>query len=239
MNILNIAICDDDKVFCEKLNMILESIEEKSDYKFEIDIYYSGEELLKELGKDKSYDVIYLDIHLDRITGIDVGHIIREKLEDENTKIFFVSGIKDYAMKLFKIRPMDFLIKPISQKAVEDGLKKAIELITKDKKVFRFTTSRTSYKIDVKDIIYFESEGRKLKIYTTDSNYEFYDKLSNVEKELSAQNFLTIHKSILVNYTHINSHKYNEVVLSNGNVLPISQSNRKRIRTELMTLFKG
>ena len=238
-NTIEIAICDDNKVFCERLHNMLDSIQQKGNYKFEIDVYYSGEELVKQLQALKEYDIIYLDIELDKLTGIDVGQIIREKLEDNNTKIFFVSGDQDYAMKLFKIRPMDFLIKPINYESVEEGLRKAIDLINKDKKVFRFSHSRTNYKINIKDIIYFESEGRIIKVHTKGSTYEYYDKLSNIEKLLREQNFLTIHKSIIVNYSHIVSYKYDEVALSNGKILPISQSNRKRIRTELMELFKG
>lgn len=59
------------------------------------------------------FDIVFLDIELPKISGIDIGKKIRDEMHDETTKIVYISGKDSYAMGLFDVRPLNFLIKPI------------------------------------------------------------------------------------------------------------------------------
>ncbi len=61
------------------------------------------------------YDILFLDIELFRMTGIEAGDFIRNRLEDRSMQIIYISGKSSYARELFKTQPMDFLVKPITQ----------------------------------------------------------------------------------------------------------------------------
>ncbi len=69
------------------------------------------------------FGLIFLDIEMQYVNGIEAGKIIREKMKDELTKIVYISGSDNYAMELFQVRPLDFLIKPISKDYWEDNCK--------------------------------------------------------------------------------------------------------------------
>lgn len=86
----------------------------------------------------------------------------------------------------------------------------------------------------MKDILYFESDGKKVKIVLLDQTHEFYSKLLEIEEELDNQDFIYIHKSYLVNYYHVIEYQYDHVKMSNKTILPISQQHRKSVRDKLL-----
>ncbi|MCR1841073.1 response regulator [Murimonas intestini] len=61
------------------------------------------------------YNIIFLDINLPGVGGVEIGEIIRQKMEDEMTHIVYISQQAGYAMELFKVRPLDFLIKSVNR----------------------------------------------------------------------------------------------------------------------------
>lgn len=232
----NITICDDEEFTCSEVeNMILEYAQSRS-IKVEIEIFYSGESLCKYLEKKDNMDILFLDIELDKLTGVDVGKILRNDMKNETTQIIYISSKESYAMKLFKIRPLDFLIKPLQIKEVEEVLDKAISLIELGNHFFEYHIGKTYYKVPIRDICYFKSDGKKIQIVTQnpDNIKEFYDKMDEIEEQVSEERFLRIHKSYLVHYSYILEYKYDCVKMTNGEILAISQSSRKDVRMKLM-----
>ena len=65
------------------------------------------------------YDLIFLDIEFPKMDGIEIGKYIREIKKDNITQIVYVSGRKKYAMALFPVRPLDFIVKPLEDKQLE------------------------------------------------------------------------------------------------------------------------
>ena len=108
---LHIAIVDDEAGVCGQIEMLIQEYAEKQKTEIEIDVLFSGEELIRFLSQRKSYDLILLDIELAELNGVAVGKIIREKFDDYATKSAYVSGKTHYAMELFQISPIDFLKK--------------------------------------------------------------------------------------------------------------------------------
>ena len=102
---IQIAICDDEDKICLQLKDILGSISDEKSVEFIIQIFQCGEDLCKSL-KDKDYDLIFLDIELPKINGIEVGKYIREKLNNEIVQIAYISAKTEYAMELFDYRPI-------------------------------------------------------------------------------------------------------------------------------------
>ena len=88
---IQIAICDDEDKICLQLKDILGSISDEKSVEFIIQIFQCGEDLCKSL-KDKDYDLIFLDIELPKINGIEVGKYIREKLNNEIVQIAYISA---------------------------------------------------------------------------------------------------------------------------------------------------
>lgn len=227
---LKIAICDDETAICEQLEDILEKICKEFLKELEWDVFYSGEELCSHLYKDNYYDLIFLDIELKEMNGVEVGHMIRNKMLNETTKIVYISGKETYAMELFKIRPFDFVVKPFDYEGIKNIIKTALKVIQKDYSTFKYTVDYKTYSISTRDILYFESRNRKIIMHKINVTAEFYGKLKDINKELQRFKFIQIHKSYLVNYNHIIKLEYNQVTLTNKKTIPISQANRARVR---------
>jgi DNA-binding LytR/AlgR family response regulator len=232
---LRIAICDDDKQLCLELKSILNEISENSDENFEISTFYGGEELYEFLEVGNRFDLIFLDIELCEINGVEVGRKIREELNDELTQIVYISGKDTYAMELFDIRPLNFLVKPLVEDKVELVVKRARKLIKTTNQYYEYKAGNVYFNVLISDILYFESSGRKVKIILKDGEVkEYYGKLSEVEEKLKKNDFFSIHKSYLINYNHVIEYTYEYVKMSNNEILGISQNNRKAVREKLL-----
>ena len=82
---MKIAICDDDTGTCEELRKILENISTKKDM---IHIYNAGEELLGDISNGYIYDVVYLDIELPGLNGVEVGQVLREQVKKPGSDLY-------------------------------------------------------------------------------------------------------------------------------------------------------
>ena len=80
--------------------------------------FFSGKELLEDIEKSGVCDLLFLDIELGDYTGVEVGKKIRSDIRYESMQIVFVSAKDNYAMQLFDIRPMNFLVKPVKYERV-------------------------------------------------------------------------------------------------------------------------
>jgi DNA-binding LytR/AlgR family response regulator len=231
---LRIAICDDDKIICQQLEDMLADIEEENNEQFEVEVFYSGEELYRFLKKNNRYNLIFLDIEMRDLNGVEVGKKIRDEMNDETTQIVYISGREDYAMDLFEVRPLNFLIKPVSKSKVEAAVNKAIKILGESKHFYEYKNGNVNFSVPVGDILYFESDGRKVNIILMDDVKVFYGKLSEVEDKLRSQDFIMIHKSYLINFNHVVEYTYDYVKMSNKETLTISQNNRKAVREQLL-----
>jgi DNA-binding LytR/AlgR family response regulator len=231
---LHIAICDDESTICAQIEDILLSLRDTLPVKIEIEVFYSGDDLYRFITSGACIDLLFLDIELNTLNGIEIGKKIREELNNEATQIIYISGKESYALELFEIRPLNFLIKPLQANKIEKSVRKAIEFFEKGNQFFEFKNGRNLIRIPVKNIQYFESNGRKIKVFTQNEVYEFYGKLSEIEQLLCGKDFFQIHKSYLVNYFHVAEYQYESIRLTNKEELAISQQNRKSVGNWLL-----
>lgn len=236
---MQIAICDDDKIICADIETILFKIASVLKITIDIEVFYTGEEIEKYLLSGINYDIIFLDIELQSTKGTKIGDTIRNKLRNENTFIIYISSKESYALSLFKTRPLDFLVKPITEKDIERVFLLALELSNRNNEYFEFKVGQKLHKTKIKDILYFESSNKKCCMVTIDGAIEFYAKLSDIIEQLNRTDFLAIHKSYLVNYQKIIEFQYDKVIMLNGVELPISQNRRKQIRYQQIRLRRG
>ncbi|MCM1102202.1 MAG: LytTR family DNA-binding domain-containing protein [Clostridium sp.] len=206
---------------------------QKNNLKMDIQVWSSGEELCKYLEQGGRPDILFLDIELIELSGIQVGNFIRNTMEDREMQIVYISNHSSYAQELFKTQPMDFLVKPITARQIEGALDLAIKLIGKGAERFEFQNGRDYYYISYGEIIYFESEGRKIKIVAQGAEKEFYGAIRELEQKLPKE-FLAIHRSYVVNRTHVVRYTYETVEMDNGTILSISKAYRKQVRERLL-----
>lgn len=233
-----IAVCDDENVICGSIFNILKKISEDISICFETDCFNTGEELCREM-KRTNYDLIFLDIELPKMNGIEVGRYIRENLKNEVIQIAYISSKQDYAMELFEMRPINFLVKPLNYEKIRKIIDKFLTVSETDAHIFKFKIGREFHKILLSNILYFCSNGRKVHLIAQNEEFEFYGSLENIYSELKDSKFLFVHKSFIVNYKHIKGYEYEQITMINNAVIPISQPRRKAVRSMFIELEEG
>ena len=226
---LKILICDDDELFSKELENKLEQYEINHRDEFDIKQAANGEEALKKL-QEEQWDVLFLDIEMPEINGVEVGMRVREQLQNYGLKIIYVSSQRGYAMDLFKVDTFDFLIKPVAYEELENVLDKLMNVLNRGRDMFTYRKKGQTARCRLEDILYFESRLRKTIVVTTQKEDEFYAPLKDVYEELKDKKFFYCHKSMLVNYDRVAEFHYDKLVLDNGEELEISQAKRKEVR---------
>ena len=227
---LRIAICDDEKILCSQIEKILLEYSKLNFLEMDIEVFLSGEELCRYIEEKYGFDLIYLDIEMDIMNGIEVGKKIRKQLKDYKTEIVYVSGKDSYDRQLFDLQPLNFISKPVKSSEVIENLNLAISRAENSNYKFTYKKRSEVYKIPIKDIIYFEGFGKQIKIITINHMDTFYGKIDDVFKNVAGHQFIKNHRSYIINYMHTTVFKYDEVTMSNGVSLPISQSKRKEVK---------
>ena len=226
---MRILICDDDPVFCDELERDLEQYEIIHRLEFEILKVFSGEQALDALAQG-DWDVLFMDIEMPTINGVEAGKRVREQLQNYSLKIIYVSSRQEYAMDLFKVDTFDFLIKPVAYEELEAVLDKLQKTLDRNGEMFVYRKKGQAVRCRLEDILYFESWLKKTIIVTRQKEDDFYAPLKDIYEELKDKKFFYCHKSILVNYDRVAEFHYDRLVLDNGKELEISQSKRKEVR---------
>lgn len=227
-----IGICDDDKILCALLEEQLDALSAAFSEKFEIEVWYSGEGLESDLKKGIGLDILFLDIELFQRNGIEVGNFIREELEDMDVHIVYISAKESYAMQLFKIQPLDFLIKPVSSEKLKEVLARSMKQKKNAGRYFEYQKGTQFVRVPLKEILYFMSMDKKILMIKRDGREEFYGKLKSVAEQLPAD-FLMIHQSYIIHQEWVSEYSYESVKMMNGDILSISKPYRKEVRAKI------
>lgn len=225
---LNIAICDDDEQFVNSLEDLLYDYLKNNNYKADIQIFTDPDDFIKYLN-DESVDLLFLDIEFEKITGIDIGNNLRKNLHNDLIQIVFVSATESYAMQLFNIRPFDFLVKPVDYKKVNYLMEEYNRIYRVQQNFFEYHMGKQVYKIDEQAVLYFQSEGRKIKMVTSIGDKQFYGKLSEVAEKLKANSFFQVHKSYIINSRYVLEYGKEHVVMTNKERIPVSRPMREKL----------
>lgn len=168
---LNIAICDDDIQITGKIERLLQDIAKRNFVDTEIEVFWNGKSLADAIAAGERYDVIYLDIEMDKEDGISAARRIRTY--DKNVRIIYVTSHESYMRESFEVRPFQFLVKPVTDKIMEKCFKSVYEDINSEDFYFRYSYQRMNHKVPIKDILYFESNKRKIFIVTEQDNNKY------------------------------------------------------------------
>ena len=237
---IQIAVCDDENVVINQIESLLLLICNRKGMKADIDAFNSGNTLEKEIISGTRYDLIFLDIQMDNGDGITVAKNIRKV--DENALLIYVSGYDKYLMELFRLDVFGFVKKPIDEMVFENLFLEAYQKICSKNFYYSFRYKSQEFKILCRDILYFESSGRQVKVHCNDGTLKVFNgKLSDVEAEIQKGKnpFLRIHQSYLVNYFLIRSRSKKEIVLVNDERLSISEDRQKNFSLEYGKLLRG
>jgi DNA-binding LytR/AlgR family response regulator len=228
---LRVAICDDDNNIINELEKILNQIVVSKGIYIDIDSFSDGSRLINYIGiNGQCYDIIFLDIEMNEMNGLQTAEKIRET--DEFVYIIYITCHENYALEAFDVHPYQFILKPFDEIIIEKYFFSIYEKIISGEFFYNFKSHKDFYRVPLKDIIYFDSKRRLINVHMYDGTiYTYYDKLNDVEKKLknSKLDFWRIHQSILVNTLYIRHKSFDSITLMDGEKYYISEDRRKHI----------
>ena len=227
---LNIAICDDEKNICTYIEKRTVECLAKADEEGNIKVFYDSAELI-ECCEDKTieFDIIFLDIKMKTLNGVECAKILREK--DISSLIVFVTSSAEYVFSGYEVKAFRYILKNDLVNAFERIFGECLNELNKNiKDFYTVKTASQVRNIPLSEILYFESNRRVINIHTHKEEVEFYGKLDDVEKTLAEKDFIRTHQSFLVNAHKIKSVKKDCVELSDGGILPVSKSKATAVK---------
>jgi len=180
------------------------------------------------LNAESDIDIVFLDVDMPELSGLDVADII-----SSHSSIIFTTAFPNYAVQAFEKNGSDFLLKPISFERFTKSVTKVQNLIKSQKvaehpaeEEYFFINPGTKGKVvqlKYSDIQYIEGLKNYVMIYTADNKYITYLSIQEIEKSIPATKFTRIHKSFIVNIDKIKYIDSNQVFIGQNIQLPIGR----------------
>lgn len=234
---IRIACCDDEKQQLELYKTMFTNIEMRQDIELNVEYFLSGNFMLERFQSEKNpFDLVYLDMDMDEKSGLDLAKEIRQNYHSD-CLILFLTNYPKYMQSSFDVRAFQYMIKPVQFEEFERKFNAARKYLEKDDK------NRVILKIDEDNVVFFTNEiyyiekeksSKQFLVYLEDKCVVAKGVLSAIENQLLEQHFMRTHRSYLVNMKHIRRIQKNDLVLSNGNLVPISRRKEKELKQQFM-----
>ena len=184
--------------------------------------------------KSNPVDLLFLDIQMPEISGIELAKIL-----PDFTKIIFTTAYPNYAVKGFELKALDYLVKPISllrfMQAVEriqETTEQQSSTPTIDQDYIFVKTEHRKMKIDLDEILYLKGMGDYCQVILKDQKVMTLEKLHSFENRLPRNQFRRIHKSYIIAIKQINFVEKNKIKIMD-NMIPIGQTYESEIKNLL------
>lgn len=228
-----IAVCDDEETFGEQIRSIVWKVSDEFEEKTKVLIFTSGEKLLKYM-QQHTVDLLFLDIELEQMTGIQVSHKIRKEEGNEWVQIVFITGKEGYERKLFDFQPLNFISKPLNEEKIKECIRKAYQRLEKGGKKFRYVSRYEDYFISMNQIISFETEGKNIVMNLLQGKELFRSSMKQVEEQIAGTGFLKISQSVIVNMDYIAQYDGTMITMINSQKFYVSRSQIKKVKQKYM-----
>ncbi|SUJ29037.1 Probable transcriptional regulatory protein YehT [Sphingobacterium spiritivorum] len=197
----------------------------------QLNVVYAGSDAFEviEILNSGSVDLIFIDIQMPQLTGIELMQMFNQK-----HNFIITSAYSEYALDAFQFNVIDFLLKPITFNRFYQSVEKfnrwqdTFQSSESDNSLF-VKADRKHYKIQAEDILYIEGLKDYIRIHTVSERMVVLENMKDILDRLPQHQFVRIHRSYIVPLKRIKVIEGNQIVMTNGEYLPIGETYRKLI----------
>ena len=229
------AVCDDCEKERQRIVGYLQKFSIEFDVEFKVDCFSDGSELIKDYKQSGMYDLLFLDMEMEHLGGLETAEQIR-RIPDRNVLIVFVTSYPEYMQDSFDVQASQYLLKNLSYEVFCEKLQKLLHYLqtleTNIKVVSMRGEETILYLEKIVSLETLKSPTRKsqLLVTATDGEFQIKGKIAEFEKELKKQFFISVHRSVLVNMRYIRKINAQSLVLTTGKTMEVSRRRLSQIK---------
>lgn len=238
---MKIAIIEDEQVHIDLLADHLRAWGQDKGSAIEITAFTSAESFLFVWEENKDFDILFVDIQMSGMNGVEMAKKIRG--QDEEIAIVFTTGIADYMGEGYEVEALHYLLKPISREKIGQCMDKILRRSHKEQYVLVHSKEETA-RLPVDKIIYVEARGHGcvVEIYARAGERtltEIMESISEMEKRLKPYGFVRCHRSYLCRVGSIHQIGRTDITLDGGSVIPVSRRMYAEINHAFIECFRN
>lgn len=247
MDFLNIAVIEDEKSHADILVKYIMLWLGQQECKGRVQAFSDAESFLFEWEENRTWDVLFIDIQMPGISGLELAKKIRKK--DDMTAIIFATGLTDHMQEGYEVSALHYLIKPVDEEKIGQCMERVVRqrqgnkngqimLIEAEEMGEELGDGRIMLRILPEKIVYIEAFSHYTAIHTEDKTYRVREGIGEWEKRLDGANFILSHRSYLVNLLYIKQIGRTELCLDTGETLPLSRRKQKSVYDVFIKFYR-
>ena len=225
---LTIAIVEDDLEYQKQLQKYIEQYGKEHELQYKITVFQNGLNFLEDYKGD--CDLIFMDIYLNELNGIDIVRKIRQM--DSKVMIVFLTTSKEYIFEAAPFHFFDYILKPFESTQILHVLDDALALLPEQEAELSFEYRSFDVHFPLSKIQYIYSNNHEVIIHTTNGTHAFRLPFYSVTDHLDDSRFLQCNRGIMLNMDYIKTMESDYFEMTDSKCFPIKTKGRKQIREQ-------
>lgn len=225
---LKIAICDDEKYYRNYIEKLISQHLRQAGIVFHIETFSAGRDFCEKEENICKYDVIFLDIGMESMNGMDTAYEIRRK--NSEMDIVFITVMQDYVFEGYKVGAVRYIMKTELENLLPECLADVLKRRKYRGRMIELPFVGGKRAILLKELLYIESQSHRLRFVKMDETLYMYAQISELEIKLADSDFVRCHQSFLVNMEYISKINNYWIYLSDGTEIPVSRTKYLEVR---------
>lgn len=229
---ISVAICDDLEAERVSLARMVQSYARAHSCSVRLRLFSSGESLLDALQGGEPIHLLFLDIYMPGLSGMETARRIRAA--GCRLSIIFATTSQDHGMESFEVRASDYLVKPFQEEDVSACLDWYFSHIPEHLRALSVYSEGEWQQIPLSSIRYIDVYDHQSRIHTPRSVITARRGLDDLESAIDSRDFLRCHRSFLVNLNHVEGVQGNDFRMEDQTLVPISTASAARVRRQFI-----
>ena len=233
---MNIAVCEDNASDSDILCAYIGDYCRKHCYEGNLSVFGTGEALLDAFSPGR-FDLVFMDIYLPGLSGVETAGKIREK--DHDVMLVFITVSRDFTAEGFELQASGYVVKPIDRINMDKALHMCRGQFEKNGRIVEIPVSGGNLAVSIADLLYVEINNKEAVFHMKRGKVKSRISLDGLEARLGGEPFLRCHRSYIINMNYVDDMKENDFLMRNGDIVPIRVNGRKEVRMAMARFVAG
>lgn len=234
--LVRVAIVEDETELHDYYGKMIEAWGNARDIRVITTFIENSEEYLFKYDRQNMFDIIFLDVCMKDMNGMELAHEIRKF--DRNVQIVFLTGNAEYVFEGYEIGAVRYLIKPVEENELAKALDACMEKLGSSREDYlTIKYQGENLRLPRNEIVLIKVDGHYLQMQTTDMVYEWKGSLKEMMDKLDPARFVMANRSAVVNLEFVNKITREECILENGETIPVSRGAYGPLNDAFMKYF--